>query len=201
MSKTKLTDAEGKARLRLWPDKTGIWTLPDARPTWMRGQPSDLQSRAPSLAIPGTRLFKTQPDGLWIRFAGASYCDLVVVEVCGTFQNLNDKRARYLHTAYSILLHCPRTWLARKIPTRGTGERARWEIAGFAREPSRDRRIPVRTIRTLFALPNKLYNKWRDNIAPAGHEYFCQHSSLASFTASPMQRFLKGMAPAHHYYT
>jgi hypothetical protein len=100
-----MTDAQAKAALRTWPLVTRIWSGGEYV-YWLRAQPTDPgeTARAPRLAIPGSAEFQTQPDGLWITLGietsvaepdAARFADCIVVEACGTAQNLNDKRARY----------------------------------------------------------------------------------------------------------
>jgi hypothetical protein len=100
-----MTDAQAKAALRTWSLVTRIWSGGEYV-YWLRAQPTDPgeAARAPRLTVPGSREFQTQPDGLWITLgveataakAGAArFADCIVVEACGTAQNLSDKRARY----------------------------------------------------------------------------------------------------------
>ena len=105
MAKRKLSDAEAKAiLLKKWPTRTKHWPPLGGRGYWLRGQPREGKMAGPKLASPGMKLFATQPDGLWIHFQGVASCDVVVIEVCGTAQNLNDKRSRYFPSTHSFCL-------------------------------------------------------------------------------------------------
>ncbi len=53
--------------------------------------------------------------------------------------------------------------------------------------------------RILYAIPNDLYHKWCREHTPTGYEYFCPHSSLATFNSQQMQTFLRSMSPAAHF--
>jgi hypothetical protein len=171
---------------------------------WLRAQPIPAERRSfrsPWLSTPGAKLFTTQPDGLWISFPGRNYCDLIAVEICRTIQNLNDKRSRYMHTSYSLLLTCHRRWLEEEI-TLYRRRAPRWELAEL-RQPklnTKQRSFPVRYVSVLLALPNDVYTKWCAEIPPLSHEFYCPHSSLGSYNSQKMQAFLSGMSIAPHFY-
>jgi hypothetical protein len=204
VAKKKLTDSEAKAILKEWPARTKkLWTVPGKHGFWMRGQPKDGQAVGPHLAAPGTKSFKTQPDGLWVYFQGIECCDVIVVEVCGTAQNLNDKRSRYIPASHSLILNCNKGWLNEKIPVQSGGSKARWEAAVslFKSEPTEDIAVPVRHLRVIYVLPQELYDAWCSEHTPAGHEFFCSHASLDSYTSPKMQAFLRQMSPFARFYT
>jgi hypothetical protein len=92
------------------------------------------------------------------------FVDALVVEVCGTAQNLNDKRSRYGPGAGVLLARVSAGWLVEAIPTRGGGQAFRWELARVS-EPAQgaELRIPVRWLQVLYSLPNKLYGTWRSH--------------------------------------
>lgn len=52
----------------------------------------------------------------------------------------------------------------------------------------------------LYALPNAIYKKWIPEHTPTGYEYFCPHSSLASYTVQKMQVFLRRMSISSQFY-
>lgn len=202
MAKNKLKNAESKAILLKWPAYTGkLWRAPQGDGRWIRGQPIDGRSTGPRIVSPGAKLFFTQPDGLFIYFNGVESCDIVVIEVCGTIQNLNDKRSRYIPSCHSLILVCRRKWLLQEIPITGGGFKPRWEIADtFPNAPQADLSTPIRHLRVLYALPNAEYRKWCPSHIPTGYEYFCPHSSLGSYNGQKMQSFLRRMSIASQFY-
>lgn len=200
MSKSQLSDKEAKGLLLRWPTRTKLWPPPKGRGFWIRGQPKDRNRPGPRLSSPGATLFTTQPDGLWVHFNQAISCDVLAVEVCGTIQNLNDKRSRYIPASHSLMLTCTVGWLAEEVPVQNGGQRARWQAsAAFAIKPSEPLCVPVRHLRVLYGLPNSLYHKWCREHSPTGYEFFCTHSSLATYNSPPMQRFLRQMSSASQF--
>jgi hypothetical protein len=200
MTKNKLSDSEAKQVLLKWRTRTKLWPPPEGRGFWIRGQPKDGNRPGPRLSSPGARLFGTQPDGLWVHFKETTSCDVVAVEVCGTIQNLNDKRSRYIPASHSLILTCTAAWLKEEIPVQKSGKRPRWQAcASFKTEPSEDVSVPVRHLRVLYGIPNDLYQKWCREHTPTGYEFFCPHSSLATYNSPPMQRFLRQMSSASHF--
>jgi hypothetical protein len=84
-------------------------------------------------------LFTTQPDGLGAHFNEGKSCDVVAVEVCGTIQNLNDKRSRYIPASHSLILSCSAAWFTEEITVQNAGKRPRWKAcASFGAQPSED---------------------------------------------------------------
>jgi hypothetical protein len=128
------------------------------------------------------------------------WADVVAVEVCGSKQNLNDKRARYAGLSRSMLLKCPRRWLRGEVSLVGKASRKRWEACGaFKTEPSNDLHLPVRFLTVLFALPGPLLTKWRASGMGAPGEYYCSHQALNTYTSPDFQTFLRQMSFAAHY--
>lgn len=200
MSKAKLSDSEAKKVLLKWPTRTKLWPPPEGHGFWLQGQPKDGSCPGPRLASPGANLFHTQPDGLWVHFKNAESSDVVAVEVCGTIQNLNDKRSRYIPASHSLVLRCTSAWLAEEISVQKGGKRRRWRASGsFHTQPSEDLSIPVRHLRVLYAIPNSLYQQWCREHTPTGYEFFCPHSSLATYNSPAMQRFLRQMSSASQF--
>lgn len=202
MAKQKLTDREAKDILLRWPQVTAaIWEAPQSQGAWLRAHPKNGKHRGPYIVSPGADLFKTQPDGLYVYFNGVDSADVVIIESCGSVQNLNDKRSRYIPTSHSTLLSCSNNWFDETINTPGGGKKPRWEACGSLSEcPTHDIKVPIRHLRVLFALPNDIYKEWCPNHIPAGYEFFCPHSSLDSYTAPKMQRFLSRMSIASQFY-
>lgn len=207
MYKKKLSDREAKDILREWPARaTVLWSTPRGKGRWIRAQPKDAGSSvtAPRIGYPGAKLFHTQPDGMWVYLADAEFADVVCVESCCNSTNLNDKRSRYGARVGSMVLHVPRPWLRQKMRVQRGAMMPRWEAAeSISTEPKRQGVLvlPVRFCQVLFALPNDEYAKWTANNVPAGHEYFCRHSSLNSWKSQKMQDFLNRMSFASHFYT
>src|SRR5581483_1240649 len=170
MPSNTLSDSDAKALLRSWPGVTKKWSPQANSGVWLRAQPGPdprPNYRTPFLSIPGADLFTTQPDGLWVSYPGKGYCDIIAIEVCGTIQNFNDKRSRYVHTSYSLLLNCDLRWLKSEVPWK-RGSSFRWKLAklrapkgdaGKAKSP-KYRVFPVRYVSVLYALPNQRYAEW-----------------------------------------
>lgn len=206
MAKRKLTDTEAKRILRRWPRRTkSLWPAPGNKGYWLRAQPRDRKGtvKCPTLSSPGAILFKTQPDGLWVHFNDIEFCDIVVIEVCGTIQNLNDKRSRYIPASHSMVLRCGLDWLMGDITLQAGRRTARWTATrSIHKKPtSAEQTIPVRHLRALYALPNDLYGSWCPQHSPTGYEFYCPHSSLDSFNNPMMRRFLRQMSLASYFYT
>lgn len=202
MAKQKLSDAEGKAILKKWPNRTKLWPPPQGQGYWLKCQPKAGFATGPKLTSPGASLFSTQPDGLWVHFSGLTSCDVVAIEVCGSTQNLNDKRSRYFPASHSVVLICKRAWFLEEIRVQRGAKKERWRAATTISEvPDSDVSIPIRHLRVLYALPNKLYHDWCPHHVPTGYELFCPHSSLDSYSAPKMQSFLRTMSLASRFYS
>lgn len=203
MAATKLSDAAAKAILLKWPGRTkSVWPAPTGIGFWVRAQPVPSNVAGPKISSPGAKLFKTQPDGLWAHFAETEYCDVVVIEVCGTVQNLNDKRSRYIPSSHSLILSCPLTWLEEDVSVQRGGKSPRWRAtASISAKPTSNISVPIRHLRVLYALPNAVYSAWSRNHTPTGYEFFAPHSSLDSYGSPKMQRFLGQMSIGSQFYT
>ncbi len=201
MAKQRLSDGEAKNILGRWPNKTrGMWQTPDNSSFWLRAQPSQGGVPGPKLSSPGARLFRTQPDALWLLLQ-KEFCDAIAVEVCGTVQNLNDKRSRYIPANHSVVSRCSSAWLSEKISIQKGGMRPRWKLTSHFNVAPGELQLPIRHLRVLFVLPNEIYDQWIEEHVPAGYEFYCPHSSLDSYTSQKMQRFLRQMSMTSHYYT
>jgi hypothetical protein len=202
MAANKLSDAQAKQILLGWPSRTkSVWPAPRGKGFWVRAQPVPAKITGPKISSPGAQLFKTQPDGLWVHFAETEYCDVVVIEVCGTIQNLNDKRSRYIPASHSIVLTCPLVWLEEEVSVQRGGKAPRWKAtATITQKPTSGLTVPIRHLRVLYALPNAVYSSWCSNHTPSGYEFFCPHSSLDSYNSPKMQRFLKQMSIGSQFY-
>jgi hypothetical protein len=207
MAKLKLSDGEAKEVLRSWPNRSAdLWQPPGGTGFWVRAQPTDGGAAGPTLSTPGAKSFHTQPDGLWVFFLDFRTCDVVVVEHCGTIQNLNDKRSRYIPASHSTVLTWTTQWLRATVPVRGRGQLARWAATEKLRRPNKYRKDSeeyvgaVRHLRVLYALPNSLYHAWCSEHIPTGYEFFCPHSSLGSYNSQKMQTFLRQMSITSQFY-
>jgi len=205
------TDKQAKAILRdsrYWRVRTQHWGVASNSEYWIRCRPSDADADKrplPQLSLPGAELFKTQPDGMWAYFRGTTCVDVLAIEICGSMQNLNDKRSRYVSTGTGLMLVVPATWFTRPIQLQHGGQKPRGEASGCLKKatlPTKgDVNIPVRFLRSLFVIPDAKYSKWMTNHVPAGHEFFMKHNSLKSGTATPVQKFLGGMSFQSHFCT
>jgi hypothetical protein len=139
---------------------------------------------------------------MWVFLAADEYADAIVLEICGSIQNLNDKRSRYAATVRSLVLTCPIAWLDYPITVQRGGQAPRWQACrSLVKKPTAELVLPVRYLRVLFALPNSLYPTWAANNVADGHEFFCRHSSLATYNGQQAQSFLRNMSPYSHFMT
>lgn len=204
VSNFRLSDAEAKAILLEWPTTTTkLWPPPGGVGAWVRAQPKDGKSAGPRIFAPGSKSFSTQPDGLWAHFNGITSCDIVAVEVCGSVQNLNDKRSRYMPSTHSLVLRVGRRWVDEVVPGgQGRAQSSRRQLAGTLPELSTvSADVPIRVLRVLYALKNMDYKGWVPEHVPTGYEYFIPHSSLSTYTRPETQEFLKGMSVASQFHT
>lgn len=198
----RLSDSEAKAVMRRWPSRTGLWQSTITGGFWLRAQPVSPGASHPRLIAVGMSRFATQPDGMWVFLApDEGFADVVAIEVSRGFQNLGDKRSRYMASTSSMTLLCPVRWLNTPISVQHGARWPRWRAAAtFGQAPERPLRLPVRLLRALYFLPNAEYRSWVRNHSPMGHEYFSQHSSLATFNSPAMQDFLRRLSPDWHFY-
>jgi hypothetical protein len=205
MAKAKLKDSEAKKILLQWPGRTRtLWSTPAGSGFWLRAQPNTRGTvkTSPRIRVPGSKLFATQPDAMWVFLHESDFADVVCVEVCGTASNLNDKRSRYSAAVRSLVLQCPLKWLLADTTIQKGRKSPRWEAArSISKKPIGDLTLPLRFARVLYALPKDLYPKWSKNNVPGGHEYFCLHSSLDSYNSQKMQLFLRQLSFAAHFHT
>ena len=205
MSNKHLSDKEAKAILLKWPTRTdSVWEPPTGSGYWIQAQPknSDSKTATPTLRTPGSKLFKTQPDGMHAFLNEDAYADVVCIESCATIQNLNDKRSRYAADVRSVVLHCPLEWLLEVVDLQKGGLHPRWQATKtISDKPTADLLLPVRFLRVLMAIPNELYKTWTAENVPAGHEYFCRHSSLKNYSDPHMQKFLRQLSMRCHFRT
>jgi hypothetical protein len=199
-----MIDSEAKEILRdVWHEHTTLWNTGDMEAYWVRARPTDKKTGHPFLHTPGSTLYTTEPDGLWLYLDRKFYADAICVEHCGTIPNLYDKRSRYIPASHSVMVTCPADWLAASIPFK-KGIRNRFDFfdaSSVSKTPKDDICLPIRFLRVLYALPDAEYDDWVRQHTPTGWEFFCLHNSLASFPSQHMQDFLKTMTAEPHYYT
>lgn len=168
---------------------------------WLRAQPRDGRTVGPRFRRPGSLDFtaRTQPDGLYLSFfrpadeASAVAVSAFVIEVCGSGQNLADKRSRFAPAHAALLVEVEHEWLLDRVVVQGGGEQPRWKLSrAFDEEPKsvlqrRPLVLPVRTLRVLYALPNdyrpkpnesRIYDKLKGSLALEAHEYLVRHAAL-----------------------
>lgn len=191
-----------RERIRAWPQTPPGLEQADAqgRGVWLKARPGPaLENDAPSLKIPGASRMRTFPDGLWLWFGGSQadpFVDIFAIEVCGSLQNLLDKRSRYTPSLHSLLISCPAVWLRR--PVSEHDDAPRWQRTGlFDVAPQSPIAMPVRDMRVLYALKPKLFREFAAcNIAHA-HELFAPVDILvdeAGWQAPALRQFLSHAA-------
>jgi hypothetical protein len=191
-------DAVVRERMRRWPQTPpGLEnTDPQVRGAWLRARPCAADdAEGPSVKIPGARRMRTFPDGLWFWFGGTPadpYVDLFAIEVCGSLQNLLDKRSRYAPSLHSLLATCPASWLKRAMPEYGAAPR--WQVTGLLPEaPDAPLVLPVRDIRVMYALKPRLFRDFAAHSIAHAHELFAPIDILldeAGWRAPGLRRFL-----------
>lgn len=195
-------DKEAKQALRAWPGVTEkLWepSVPGAK--WLRAQPVFGAGPAPRMYSAGSRTFSTQPDGLYICLAPIQgFADVIAIEACGSRHNFNDKRSRYSAATVSRALRCDLKWLTGSMP-RGRGCQPRWKLAGtYEKQPVEEARLPIRFLRVLYFLKDDLFNQWRSEGIPEGHEFVSRYKSIRAYNSQGMQVFLRRMMPENHFY-
>jgi hypothetical protein len=132
----------------------------------------------------------------------SAFADVIVIEVCGTNQNFNDKRARYTPTLGNTQVTLPVDWLDSTISVQSGKQEKIWDASGwFGQKPTGDVVLTLRHIRALFVLTDTAYKDFGLNNLPAGHEYLCRHRDLGQINHPRMQKFIKGLALMNHFYT
>ena len=197
-----MNDAQGKAILRKWSERTRIWPPPNGVGWWLRARPNQPHQIGPQLRAPGADLFKTQPDGLYLFLGHSEYADAVCIEVCSSIANLNDKRSRYFPSSHSVLVDMPKAWLHKDVRLQNGGTAPAWRASGaFSSQPTKTVVRPIRHLRVLYCLPPDKYADWKKNHPPTGYEFFCRDGSLDTFNSPAMRSFLRQMSIASHFRT
>jgi hypothetical protein len=174
-------DIRARERLRAWPnDPPGLEQEMGAG-VWLKARPGLIDDiDVPKLKSPGADRLRTVPDALWLSFGGHErdpFVDIFVIEVCGSYSNLMDKRSRFAPSMHSMLTTCPLPWL---LGARSREDSlARWKcIRVIANEPTQAMILPVRDIRVMYALPAKMYDAFTSSQVPHAHEFFVPANAL-----------------------
>jgi len=175
-------DALVRARLKQWPQRPpGAAAPAKGRDKWMRARPTVNEVGNPFLKLPGTKSFRTLPDGLWLNFGGTPvepYVDIFAIEACGTFQNMLDKRSRFAPSTQSLLAVCPLPWLL--APVQPGDATPRWKATGLLKaEPTHPFTLPVRDLKVMYGLKPRQY-RYATAALPHPHEYFVPMDSLTA---------------------
>jgi|GEM_PF-501153 len=177
-------DRKVRAQLSKWPQRPpGLMPSPKQPGTWLKARPGDAGTSAhPFLKLPGSNVFRTLPDGMWLHFspnAADPFVDILAIEACSTLPNLLDKRSRFAATTSSLLAWCPLPWLlAAPGPDDAT---PRWKLIKMLKtEPTEPLTLPVRDIRVVYGLRTRHYDNFACSTMPQPHEYFCPMDALTA---------------------
>ena len=103
-------------------------------------------------------------------------------------------------TNIATIIRCPQAWLNGTVAFKNVSK-CRWNLAhAFQSAAIADVTLPVRFLRVFFFLKDDLYNKWRKVGVPGAHEFIAPYSSIESYTAQKMQKFLRRMSVEQHFY-
>jgi hypothetical protein len=200
-------DSDAKSILARWPQTTAFWqgSGTSEAALWLRARPKTGRVTHPCIKYAGSDQLSTEPDGMYIRICehllpSNSYVDVIAIEHSNTGTNVNDKRSRYSPALPALQVHIPKNWLAEDITTLHKQTKPRWQAAGLGQEPTHALHLPIRNVRVLFSLQDEVYASFRRDYPPAGHEYFCKHSSLGSITSDAFRQFLEQMNVDNHFY-
>ncbi len=174
-------DIRARDRLRAWPNDPPGLENELAPGVWMKARPGVVDDAYyPKLKLPGSDRLRTVPDALWLRFGGHErdpFVDIFVIEVCGSYSNMLDKRSRFAPSMHSMLASCPLPWLLGHRSK--DDDTPRWQCTKLLREePTQALVLPVRDIRVMYALPNKLYDGFETSQVPHAHEFFMPVSAM-----------------------
>jgi len=186
MRSCKTLDLLVKERLKQWPQRPpGVKAYIPGPDAWLRGRPPEVSGPGrchPFLKLPGSTLWRTLPDGLWLNFGGTPmdpYVDIFAVEACSSLQNLLDKRSRFAPSTHSLLAVCPVPWLL--APVMADDPTPRWRVTGvLEREPTQPFVLPVRDMHVLYGLKAQHYQGFARHQLPHAHEYFVPMEALTA---------------------
>ncbi len=178
-----MRDAAAKARIANWPKE-----FRSGSSLWIRSREL-AEEDAPFLFVPGSRQFSVMPDALFLHFVlDEDKCiegaDVISVEVCGTRQNLFDKRSRYTNDN-RLGVYCKEKWL---------NGLAQVEIADRSLQ-----NIPIRYLSVLFLLSKQEYILFKKEMPAWGHEYFACIDSVEHLGVINEDVFQR-MCPEAHFF-
>lgn len=182
-----MKDKEAKAILGGWTARSMTWEPEGTRGYWIRARPRTNNAEGPRMPYlcqtATTEQLTTQPDGLYVRLegvgGGSPFADIMAIEVSGSRQNLNDKRARYSANGGARRLFVPFAWLENRDTFQGGQKFAIWEASEwFENKPEHDLVLTVRHCTVLFAIPKKVYEQFKSGADIAYNEHFCDQEML-----------------------
>lgn len=198
----KSLDKLVRTQLKKWPQRPpGVVPSPKQPGTWLRGRPGDPRvATEPFLKLPGSSVMRTLPDGLWLHFGPSAtepYVDILCIEACSSLQNLLDKRSRFAPTTSSLLACCPLPWLM--APAQPGDTTPRWRLIRILKEePRAPLVLPVRDVRVVFGLKERIYQGFARSQVAHAHEFFCPMEALIAERGeeNPEMRALMSRATA-----
>jgi hypothetical protein len=195
-----------RQKLRAWPNQPPGLEHERHNGAWAKARPGiDETVDHPYLKLPGTQRLRTVPDGLWMSFGGSErdpFVDIFVIEVCGSFSNLLDKRSRFAPTMHSMLAVCPLPWLLGNFATIDTTPR--WKRTKIIQtEPTKPLTLPVRDIRVMYGLRPRDYIDFATSQVPHAHEFFAPVNVLLGqegWLQPEMRAFIARTSPQANFW-
>jgi hypothetical protein len=177
-----VTDQEGKAILRRWPDTTALFRWKNDVKVLRAHPPSPLAQ----LSTFGVNSRKTYSDGAYVNLKlrddsnAVTFVDVLFIEICGSLANLGDKRSRYLPTHETRGITFTREWFKKEIRWAGGATRPIWYYLGMSSIPEEDVHAPIRALRVLYTVTDQTFQQIQDGEVPRGHEFFATDQWLRS---------------------
>ncbi len=208
MAAATSVDALVRHRLRSWPQHPP--GLSDSNPghhdAWLKARPGEAEGADdPFLKLPGSNRLRTIPDGLWLCFGGRAsdpFVDIFVIEACGSFANLLDKRSRFAPSMHSLLAVCPLRWLLGSVSK--FNKTPRWRYTGLlSAAPTAALIFPVRDVRVMYALRPRHYEGFAASQVPHAHEFFAPIIALIgpqSWQQPTLQAFIARTSPRANFW-
>jgi hypothetical protein len=202
MPRSHLDDASAKEIFRSrWRLVTKVFCPLKKADAWVRVQPvMDGSPPCPKLSSAGQRLWRTQPDALYVRLGKGKlgyFVDCVAIEVCTSSINFFNKRSRYQPSLTATVLELGERWL-RHIRSKIRRAGDHWQE--YEISPGGHDGLPVRYMTVIYALDDDTFHAMRGDIIPRAHEFFMKHSSLETWTGPNIRRMFSWMAPEAHFY-
>jgi len=170
-----MKDREGKAIMRRWPDSTRLFRWRTERRFIKAHPPAPIAL----LGTLGMKSLTTHSDGAYVNLqiprAGSPLfiADVFFIEICATSQNFSDKRSRYLASHETRSLRLNRQWFAKEIKWPGRGGVTNvWRALRLEKIPKEVVVAPIRGLRVLYVLPDKLYEGVKTSEISRGYEFF-----------------------------